>query len=201
VLNEPCQHSWGGCAFRDDRFASQQQGVAVSDVSRVMPAPGEARDPTIRFDEQTSLRLDEILERHPTSKSALLPVLWTCQQRWGWLSPGVIRAVAERLRLSPASVVGVASFYTMFHLEPPAEYVVELCRSVSCHLCRSRELYEHLRARLGIGFGESTDDGRFSMLEVQCQGLCDQAPVVRINDDRHLRQTPESIDRVLDRLP
>jgi NADH-quinone oxidoreductase subunit E len=165
-----------------------------------MPNPGGRRQIEVEFDDQMKTRMEQILVRYPTTRSALLPVLWTCQQRWGWLSPAVIQAVAERLQLSAAAVEGAASFYTMFHLDPPAKYVIQVCRSLSCHLDRSRQLYEHLRARLGIDFNQTSGDRRFSLVEVPCQGLCDQAPVVRINDERHFRQTPESIDQVLDGL-
>jgi NADH-quinone oxidoreductase subunit E len=172
----------------------------VKALSELVPSPGGEREPEIVFDGEMNARMEEIFARYPSIRSALLPVLWSCQQRWGWLSPAVIRAVSERLQVSPAAVEGAASFYTMFHLEPPAKYVIQVCRSLSCHLDRSRRLYEHLRTRLGIDINGTTDDRRFSLVEVQCQGLCDQAPVVQINDERHIRQSPESIDRVLDGL-
>lgn len=165
----------------------------------ITPAESDRRA-TVRFEDEFEGHIEKILGRYPDARSALLPVLWACQQRWGWLSPGLIRAVAERLRLSPAVVEGTASFYTMFHLKPPATYVIEICRSLSCHLCRSRQIYEHVRSRLGVGFGETTADRRFSLVEVQCQGLCDQAPMVRINDEKYFPKTPESMDEVLDGL-
>jgi NADH-quinone oxidoreductase subunit E len=146
-------------------------------------------------------RVDRILRRYPTSESALLPLLWEYQNERGWLAPEVVGEIASRLGLSATKVESVASFYTMLHLKRPAKYVIQICASLSCHLCRSRQVMEHLQQRLGIGPGEQTADRRFALVTVHCLGGCDGAPVVRINDQAYNRQTPDSIDSVLDALP
>ena len=98
--------------------------------------------------------------------------------------PASSRAVAERLGESPAFVEGVVSFYTMYHTEPPARYVLQVCTTLSCACCGGRELVDHLEgAGSGIGFGETTADGVFQLVGVQCLGACGSAPVVQINDD------------------
>ncbi len=154
----------------------------------------------VSFDAEMERRVAEFLARYPTRRAALLPVLWLCQERYGWISPGVMRAVAERLGESPAFVEGVVSFYTMYYTEPPARFVLQVCTTLSCAFCGGRELVEHLRQRLGISFGEKTPDGEFQLVGVQCLGACGGAPVVQINDDYYERLDPKGLDAVLDEL-
>ncbi len=173
-------------------------------MSEVRTRPLEVLPPEqladVRFDEAMEARIEEYLERYPTKQAALLPVLWLCQDRWGWLSPGVMRAVAERLELTPAYVKGVVTFYTMYRTAPPGRYLLQVCTTLSCQLCGASGLVEHLQERLGIGFGETTPDGRFTLLGVQCLGACGEAPVIQINDDYYTELTVEKLDRILDTL-
>ena len=154
----------------------------------------------VTFDSTMEERIADLLRRYPTKRAALLPVLWLCQERYGWISPGVMQAVAERLGESPAFVEGVVSFYTMYYTEPPARYVLQVCTTVSCAMCGGRELVEHLKGRLGIGFGEKTADGSFQLVGVQCLGACGGAPVVQINDDYYENLDAGRLDAVLDEL-
>ena len=146
-------------------------------------------------------RVERILSRYPTSQSALLPLLGVYQSERGWLSPDAVREIAARSRLSPTTVESVASFYAMLHLQRPARNVIQICSSLSCHLCRSHQILEHLQRRLGIRPGEQSADLRFALASVSCLGACDAAPVVRVNDRIYARQTAESLDRVIDALP
>jgi NADH-quinone oxidoreductase subunit E len=152
------------------------------------------------FDTSLAGRIAELLTRYPTRRAALLPVLWLCQERYGWISPGVIEAVAGRLGESPAFVEGVVTFYTMFYTVPPARYVLQLCETLSCAVCGGRELIEHVEQRLGIKPGQQTADGLFQLVGVQCLGACGGAPVVQINDDYYENLTPVRLDAVLDEL-
>ena len=173
-------------------------------MSEVRTRPLEVLPPEqlakVRFDEAMEARIEEYLERYPTKQAALLPVLWLCQDRWGWLSPGVMRAVAKRLELTPAYVKGVVTFYTMYRTAPPGRYLLQVCTTLSCQLCGASGLVEHLQERLGIDFGETTPDGRFTLLGVQCLGACGEAPVIQINDDYYTELTVEKLDRILDTL-
>jgi NADH-quinone oxidoreductase subunit E len=112
----------------------------------------------------------------------------------------VISAVAERLGDSPAFVDGVVSFYTMYHTSPPARYVLQVCTTLWCSVCGGRELVEHLKAKLGVGFGEKTPDGSFQLVGVQCLGACGNAPVIQVNDDYYENLTPQRLDAMLDEL-
>jgi NADH-quinone oxidoreductase E subunit len=158
----------------------------------------EAEDPT--FDDAMESEIKRILKRYPDHGAALLPVLWLCQERWGWMSAGVMRAVGRRLDLSPAFVEGVASFYTMYLRRPPGKYLVQVCTTLSCQLCGTSGIVEHLKEKLGINFGETTNDGRFTLVDVQCLGACGEAPVVQINNDYYTNLTDESLDEILDGL-
>ncbi len=154
----------------------------------------------VTFDASMEGRIADLLTRYPTKRAALLPVLWLCQERHGWISPGVIKAVAERLGESAAFVEGVVSFYTMYYTKPPASYVLQVCTTLSCAFCGGRELVEHLKERLGISFGEKTADGTFQLVGVQCLGACGGAPVVQINDDYYENLDARKLDEVLDGL-
>lgn len=154
----------------------------------------------VTFDATMEERIAELLTHYPTRRAALLPVLWLCQERYGWIAPGVIEAVAARLGESPAFVQGVVTFYTMFYTSPPARYVLQVCETLSCAVCGGRELLDHLKARLGIDLGERTPDGTFQLIGVQCLGACGSAPVVQINDDYYENLTIEQLDALLDEL-
>ena len=165
----------------------------------ITAAPAESIA-SVTFDKATDDRISEVLRRYPTRRAALLPVLWICQERYGWISPGVITAVAERLGESPAFVEGVVTFYTMYYTTPPARFVLQVCTTLSCAVCGGRELVDHLKDRLGVSFGERTPDGEFQLVGVQCLGACGNAPVVQINDDYYEDLTPARLDAVLDEL-
>jgi len=154
----------------------------------------------VSFDAEMESAIADILTRYPNTQAALLPVLWLCQERWGWISPGITRAIGTRLGLSPAFVEGVTSFYTMYQRTPPGRYLVQVCTTLSCQLCGTSPLVDHLKTKLGIDFGGTTEDGRFTLVDVQCLGACGEAPVIQINNDYYTELTVESLDELLDRL-
>ena len=154
----------------------------------------------VTFDRSMEAQIRAILKRYPDQGAALLPVLWLCQERWGWISPGIMEAVAARLDLAPAFVEGVVSFYTMYQRRPPGKYLLQVCTTLSCQLCGTSALVEHLKRKLGIDFGETSADGLFTLADVQCLGACGEAPVVQINSDYHTDLTVQKLDALLDRL-
>ena len=161
-------------------------------------APEDLRQVT--FDAALEAKIAELLTRYPTRRAALLPALWLCQERYGWISAGVIEALAARLGEQPAFVEGVVTFSTMYHTRPPAKYVLQACETLSCAVCGGRELIHHLEERLGIKPGERTADGVFQLVGVQCLGACGSAPVVQINDDYYENLTIGKLDALLDEL-
>ncbi len=123
------------------------------------------------------------------------------KHRGGWVSDEALRDVGEYLAMSPAEVESVATFYNMVFRQPVGRHVILLCNSVSCWVMGYESLYEHLRARLGIDFGETTADGRFTLLPIVCLGACHLAPVMMIDEDLHGELTPAKVDEVLARYP
>ena len=142
--------------------------------------------------------LDEILTHYPEKRAACLPALWLCQKENGWVSPDVIDYVAKRLELTTAQVKGVVTFYTMFFDEPIAPNVVWVCRTLSCDLRGAKAVQEHLEKRFGCHAGQTSSDGRFTLLKAECLAACGQAPMIQINDDYHENLTLEKLDGVID---
>jgi NADH-quinone oxidoreductase subunit E len=145
--------------------------------------------------------VDEILARYPVPKAALLPVLWEVQKRAGYVPLEAEAWVADRLGVSPAHVHGCVTFYTMFKQKPSGRYHIQVCTNLSCMLRGADELLSHLERRLGIRTGETTPDGRFSLVRVECLGSCGTAPMFQLNDDYHENLTLEAVDRLLESLP
>jgi NADH-quinone oxidoreductase subunit E len=143
-------------------------------------------------------KLDEIITRYPQTRAALLPALWLCQEQNGWISPDVIDFVAARLDLPTAAVKGVVTFYTMFFQEPVGENVIWVCRTISCDLRGGKAIQEHLEHRLGCHAGETSKDGKFTLLKAECLAACGQAPMVQINDRYFENLDLTALDRILD---
>lgn len=152
------------------------------------------------FTEQEAREVEGLLGRYPTKQAALLPVLWIAHNREGWISREAVEEVARLLGLSAAFVDGVLTFYTMYNLEPCGKYNLQFCTSISCHLNGADALLAHCREKLGIGVGETTPDGRFTLSEVECIAGCDRAPSMQVNDRYHEPMTPEKLDELLERL-
>jgi NADH-quinone oxidoreductase subunit E len=161
-------------------------------------SPSEVED--VKFDRSMEAQIRTILKRYPDSDAALLPVLWLCQDRWGWISPGAMEAIGRRLELAPAFIEGVVTFYTMYQRRPPGRFLLQVCTTLSCQLCDTATLVDHLKKRLGIDFGETSADGQFTLVDVQCLGACGEGPVIQINNDYYTDLTVEKLDGVLDRL-
>jgi NADH-quinone oxidoreductase subunit E len=112
----------------------------------------------------------------------------------------MICEIAGMFELSPNEVQEVASFYTMLFRKPLGRYVIQVCTNISCMLCNAEEIVAHLTGKLGIKLGETTPDGKYTLLEVECLGSCGTSPVMQINEDYHEDLTPEKVDRILDSL-
>jgi NADH-quinone oxidoreductase subunit E len=173
--------------------------VSETTTSPLVVAPPEDVS-EISFDRSMEAQIRRILKKYPDPAAALLPVLWLCQERWGWISPGIMEAIGRRLDLSPAYVEGVVTFYTMYQRQPPGKYLLQVCTTLSCQLCDASTLVSHLKKKLGIGFGDTTEDGLFTLVDVQCLGACGEGPVIQINSDYHTELTVEKLDLIIDGL-
>ena len=146
-------------------------------------------------------RILQLKSRYPQAKSALLPALHLAQREHdGWLSDEVMAEVAGVMDLPPAEVRSVASFYTMFNRQPVGKYLVQVCTNLSCSLLGAEHIVECLKSKLGIEIGETTADGLFMLLEVECLGSCGTAPMMQINDTYYKNLTVERVDEILAEL-
>ncbi len=150
--------------------------------------------------DSTRQRIQALQAKYPQARSALIPSLQMAQAEAGYLSPEVVLEVSELFGLSPSEVNEVASFYTMLFKRPVGKYVIQVCTNISCLLCNSERIMSHLEERLGVRPGETTADGKFTLVEVECLASCGTAPVAQINESYHENLTPEKLDRILDSL-
>jgi NADH-quinone oxidoreductase subunit E len=163
-------------------------------------APDDIQPPTFAFTAENEAWAEGQIKKYPPGRqmSAVIPLLWQAQeQAGGWLPQKAIEFVAERLGMAYIRVLEVATFYTMFNLEPVGRHFVQLCGTVPCHVKGALELKEVLRRRIGAE-RHVTPDGLFSWLEVECLGACCNAPMVQINADYYEDLTPEILERMLD---
>jgi NADH-quinone oxidoreductase subunit E len=131
-------------------------------------------------------KIDRELTKYPPDQrqSAVMSALAFAQDEHGWLSTDVMDAVAHYLGMPPVAVYEVATFYTMYNLKPTGRYKVTICTNLPCALSGANVAAEHLKEKLGIGFGETTADGKFTLKEGECMGACGDAPVLLVNDRR-----------------
>jgi NADH-quinone oxidoreductase subunit E len=137
---------------------------------------------------------------YPDRRGALLPVLHMAQDTFGWISLDVEAYVAGLFDLSPAHVHEVVTFYTLYFRQPKGRHVVAVCHNLSCHLAGAPDILRHVRERLGIDVGETSDDGRVTLQSVECLCACEAAPMMQVDDRYELHLTPEKVDRILEEL-
>jgi len=156
----------------------------------------------IKFTPENLAKAQEIIARYPEGKqkSALLPLLHLVQAQWGWVSTEAMDYVASLLDIQPIEVYEVATFYTMYHLQPVGKHVIEYCRTGPCCLMGGENVYDHLKKRLGIETGQTTPDGLFTLKEVECLAACGWGPVFQIREKYYMNLTPEKVDEIIDEL-
>jgi len=145
-------------------------------------------------------KIDKELTKYPADRrqSAVMSALRIAQDELGWLSKDTIAFVANYLGIPDIAALEVATFYNMYELEPVGAHKITVCTNISCMLRGSDEIVEHLEKRLGIGFNETTPDGKFTLKEGECMGACGGAPLFHINNSRMCEfLTPEKVDVIL----
>ena len=152
----------------------------------------------MRFSEEFETRFTEMLSHYPTKRSALVPTLLYAQDEIGSLSDEVIAELAGRLDLTELEVRNVISYYSMLTTKPRGKYNVQVCTNIACMLRGGEEILHHCKKKLGIDHKGTTEDGLFSLEEVECIGACSWAPAVQVNYDFHENLTIEKMDQVLD---
>ena len=152
---------------------------------------------SFKYTSENEIKFQEYVSRYPKIDSCMLPALWLVQEQEGWVSPEAMVYVADRLGKTPIQVYEVATFYTMFNLKPVGKYHIELCKTLSCMLCGSRELKKHIKDTLGIEAGQTSKDGLFHLSEVECMGACGGAPMLALNGVYHEKLTREKVDELI----
>lgn len=154
----------------------------------------------VKFSRAAQIEFEQIIERYPHKRAALLPVLHLAQREFGWISREVMRYLSDLLNVPVTEILDTVTFYTMFKTKPTGKYHIQICSTLSCALRGSRAVYEHLVKKLNIKDGEVTADGKFSLMKVECLGSCGTAPVVQINDDYYENVSLEKLDQILAEL-
>jgi NADH-quinone oxidoreductase E subunit len=158
---------------------------------------------TFAFTAENQALVDKIIARYPAGRqaSAVLPLLDLAQRQvGGWLPRAAMDHVARVLDMAPIRVYEVATFYTMFNLQPVGKYLLQVCRTTPCWLRGADKLAETCKRKLGIGLKQTTTDGKFTLVEVECLGGCVNAPVVQINDDFYEDLDPAKLEALLGKL-
>ncbi|EGD77541.1 NADH dehydrogenase flavoprotein 2 [Salpingoeca rosetta] len=198
--------------------SSSQMGVlaarrSVATSSRSSMAAGklfvhrdseENNDETpFKFTDSNMKRVEAIIGQFPPNhrSAACIPVLDLAQrQNNGWLPLNAMNEVAKILRMPKMRVYEVATFYTMFNREPVGKYHIQVCTTTPCMVRGAYKVFDHLKAKLGLENGETSDDKLFTLLEVECLGACANAPMIQINDEYYEDLTIEDVDRIVDML-
>lgn len=150
------------------------------------------------LDPQDRADIEESLHHYEDSRAASIDALKIVQRRHGWVPDEAIPVIANAIGISAADLEGVATFYSLIFRQPVGRNVIKVCDSIACHLNDFEKVQAVISEKLGIGLGETTPDGRFTLLPICCLGACDRAPVLMINDDTHFDVSPEQVPNVLE---
>jgi NADH-quinone oxidoreductase subunit E len=152
---------------------------------------------SMTFLEKYKDEIAAILSRYEVRRSALIPLLYVAQRDQGYVTESAMQEIAHLLRLTPPQVYETITFYTMFNLKPVGTFHIQVCKSLMCALVGSDTVIEWIKAKLGIGPGESTMDGLFSLSVVECLAACGTGPMMQINEDYYEQLTENKLDRIL----
>ena len=150
-----------------------------------------------RFTAENKILAQEIIGRYPLPKSALIPLLHLAQEQDGYVAEDAMAHIAELVGVTPAEVVGTASFYEMFKREPVGDYLINVCTNISCMLLGGEELLHHLEETLEIRPGSTTSDGLFTLEDVECVAACTEAPCLTVNYRYYHRITHDEADQLI----
>jgi len=154
----------------------------------------------VAFSEKEKKAIENLIQRYPQKRAAIGDVLYMAQERFGHLSTEVEEYVAELLDLPPSYVHQVVTFYNMYLRQPVGKYLLMVCDNVSCMLCGAEDILGHLKNKLGIEVGQTTEDGKFTLWTVECLGACEMAPMLAVNGKYYGNLTPRKVDEILESL-
>ena len=152
------------------------------------------------YSEANEKKIDELLTHYPVKRSAVLPALFVAQEEHGYVTDEDVEYLARRLDMRVNEVEEVVTFYSMYSRRPVGRYKLQVCRTLSCMLNGAQQITEHLCKRLNVNVGATTQDGKFTIQEVECLGYCDLAPVLQVNFDYHEQVTTDRVDEIVGNL-
>ena len=153
-----------------------------------------------RFSDSNVTLAKEIIGRFPRPKSAVIPLVHLAQEQDGYVTRDAMSHIAELVNVTTSEVYGTATFYEMFKFEPIGKYCVNVCTNIACQLVGGWELLEHAEEKLGIKAGSTTDDGLFTIEDVECIAACTEAPAIQVNYRYRYKVTAENLDQLIDDL-
>ena len=155
---------------------------------------------SFKFSEENLEKIKQEFKKYPLKKPVVMKALYIAQEQNGYISNEVIVEVAKLLEITPEEVLGVVTFYTMYHQKPTGKYHIQVCTNVSCMLRGGYELWDQVKEKFGIDNMEVTGDGKFSLEEVECMGSCGTAPMIAVNEDYFENLTKEKVEGILESL-
>ena len=155
---------------------------------------------SFKFTEENIVKINELITHYPEKQPAVMGVLYIAQEQNGWISYEVMKEVAEILDMQEEEVLGITTFYTMYHNKPAGKFHIQVCTNVSCMLKGGYKIYDRVKEKLGIENGGITDDKMFSLEEVECMGSCGSAPMIAVNEDYYENLDINQVDQILESL-
>ncbi|MCB9834293.1 MAG: NAD(P)H-dependent oxidoreductase subunit E [Planctomycetes bacterium] len=171
------------------------QDQAVIDADELM-----AKTAGFKLSAEREAMVDDLQSRYPNKKATLLPLLWAIQEQEGWISREWMAYAARRCEVPLSHVLGVVTFYTMYHQKPVGKYHVQVCRNISCHIRGATGIIDAVERKLGLQHGGVSACGKWSLEHVECLAGCSWAPVMQINRTLHENLSPDQAVKILDEL-
>jgi NADH-quinone oxidoreductase subunit E len=160
----------------------------------------ETRDEPYLTSEMVKEIREVYIPRYHRPKGALFPALHMIQHQYGWIPAQAMKEIAEVLEIAPSEVLDTVTFYEEYWEHPKGENLISVCRSIACEFCDATKCTEAIKSKLGIDVGETTDDGKFTLVELECIGSCGTAPAAIYNEDLHENLTPENAVKLIEQM-
>lgn len=155
---------------------------------------------SFKFTEENLLKIEAVRKKYPTGLAAVMPVIYIAQEQNGYISNEAMEEIATILGIDKVNVLSVVTFYTMYHTKPMGKYHVQVCTNVSCMLKGGYQIWDQVKEKLGLDHMQVSEDGKFSLEEVECMGACGYAPMLAVNEDYFENLTKEKVEEILDSL-
>ena len=153
-----------------------------------------------KFTEENLAKIEQEAKKYPHRKPTVMAALYLAQEQNGFISNEVIKEVSNVLGITPEEVLGVVTFYTMYHQKPMGKFHIQVCTNVSCMLRGGYEIWDQVKEKFGLDHLGVTDDRKFSLEEVECMGSCGTAPMIAINEEYYENLTKEKVEEILGNL-